>query len=724
MGKIVKVCIPHTLHDAFDYELTSGTPLIGTRVKVPFRKQTKVGIITGIAESAPTYAIKPIEKIIDPTPILSEEIMNLCLWVAKYYQSPLSEVLPLAMPKHYREGKPCQLATETIYTLLAAQEKAHEMLSKNAPKQHQLIDYLAQSNHPVSEKDLVQAGYTQSQIASLLTKDILTQQSRPKLSVPPCNTLQSSLNLNSEQESALDTIIEHLHQYRCFLLDGVTGSGKTEVYLQTMASVLAQGRQALILVPEIGLTPQLLQRFQKRFTHPIAVLHSRLNDTERQQAWQLASNNIAKIIIGTRTAVFTPLPSLGIIIIDEEHDTSFKQMEGVRYSARETALMRAHQNNIPIILGSATPSLETLHNAQTDKYQHLILRQKAITHTPLCYQILDMRNQPTPHGLAEPALFQMEQHIKAGNQVLVFINRRGYSPVLFCHQCGWVSDCQACDSHLTYHQTRNKLICHHCGLAQKVPAVCKKCQSSELIHIGSGTQRIEEYLQTKFPNTPMLRIDRDQTSKKHALKDALKRIEKEEVQLIIGTQMLAKGHHFPRLTLVVVLDADNGLYSPDFRALERLGQLLTQVAGRAGRAEHAGKVIIQTHLPQHPLLNTLIQQGYQPFAKALLELRQESMLPPYQHLALIRAQARDNNEVVRFLQDAKQCLIPYHLTLLGPAPAPLARKAGQYRMQLLIQSKTRQKLHQALTQLRSSFTIPTNQYRVRWNIDIDPMDLS
>jgi primosomal protein N' (replication factor Y) (superfamily II helicase) len=456
----------------------------------------------------------------------------------------------------------------------------------------------------------------------------------------------------------------------------------------------------------------------------MVVIHSNLSDSERQLTWQLAQDKLAKLVIGTRAAVFTPMPALGLIIIDEEHDASLKQMEGVRYLARDTALMRAYLAKIPIILGSATPSLESIHNCAQNKYMLIRLNQKALTSTPLHYQLIDIRSANLQQGLAPSSLKMIADHLKQDNQVLVFINRRGFAPVLLCHHCGWMADCHACDSHLTLHRHTERLVCHHCGAVKKIPTQCQSCSSKELLPIGAGTQRIHEYLQTQFPHTKVLRVDRDEVGNKKGLDRQLARIHSGEVQLIVGTQMLAKGHHFPLLTLVVILDADAGFYNQDFRALERLGQLLTQVSGRAGRAQYTGQVLIQTHLPHHPLLNLLIEQGYDAFARALLATRQQAELPPYHYLAVIRAQNKVPAKVLAFLHTVKQQLLTQEIKVLGPAPAPLARKADQHRMQLLIKSPSRKKLHNTLTKMRNWLTMNKLTNNVRWNVDIDPIDLS
>jgi primosomal protein N' (replication factor Y) len=726
MKLIYQVSIPHTSRDYFDYDAGGFEPCIGARVWVPFRNQTRLGVVvnTSSPEQSAAVSLKSISAVIDLEPLFNKDLLELCFWIGNYYQSPLSEVLPLAIPKKYRLGQACQLPMGDFYQLTVPLEQAKNKISARSRKQLELIELLNNHSEPVSKHYLTKMGFNSSQLLALVSAELISISQRIVIPTQEHQTLSPPLDLNPEQAVAVTTILEQLHQFQCFLLQGVTGSGKTEVYLQVIAKVLEQGKQVLVLVPEIGLTPQLLARFTARFKEPIAVIHSNLNETERQIAWQLAKENQVKMVIGTRAAVFTPMPELGLIVIDEEHDSSLKQMEGVRYSARDTALMRAHLANIPIILGSATPSLESVHNCKQNKYTLLRLNHKALSTVPLHYQLIDLRSQQLQHGLATSTLHVIEEHLNNQNQVLVFINRRGFAPVLLCHQCGWMADCKACDSHLTLHRQSGQMICHHCGLTQRMPTQCKSCQSNELIPVGAGTQRVHEFLSQHFPNTQVLRIDRDAVRKKNALDEHLDMIANGEAQLIVGTQMLAKGHHFPRLSLVVVLDADAGLYNQDFRALEHLGQLLTQVSGRAGRAEHPGQVLIQTHLPNHPLLNLLIKQGYDEFADALLSSRQEAELPPFHYLAVIRAQGPSVSTVLKFLHATKDQIKIHPITVMGPAPAPLPRKANQHRMQLLIKSPSRKVLKSSLTQLREWLTINKLSNGVRWNVDVDPMDLS
>ncbi|MCA0403579.1 MAG: primosomal protein N' [Proteobacteria bacterium] len=723
--RIYQISIPNTRRDHFSYKANLDKELEpGVRVLVPFRNKLRLGIVIALNEDKELqFELKEIAEVIDEKAILSEEILNLCRFVSQYYQAPLSEVLLLAIPKLYRLGKPVSLPQSLSYELIVSPDEALELINKRASSQKKLITLLKEK--PIVNKEaLAGEKISQQAISALLNLNLIKVNEVVALPFNSKEVLEEPLILNEEQKEAVSQLKSNLNQYHCSLLQGVTGSGKTEVYLQLLEEVLVDNNQALILVPEIGLTPQLVARFLARFKEPLVVIHSNLNETERQSAWQLAANGIAKIVIGTRAAIFTPLPHLKLIIIDEEHDSSFKQMEGVRYSAKDTALMRAHKLNIPILLGSATPSLETLYNCEQAKYSLLKLTKKAMTETPLYYELIDVRNTSLNHGLAPKTMAKINTHLQKGNQVLVFINRRGFSPVLLCHSCGWMADCKACASHFTLHRKPVYLICHHCGTTKHVPPRCENCQAEELIPIGAGTQRVHEYLAEEFPNEVVLRVDRDEVSKKHAFANQLERINQGEAKLIVGTQMLAKGHHFPRLSLVVILDADAGFYNYDFRAIERLGQLLTQVSGRAGRADRAGEVLIQTHVPDNPLLNILIQQGYDAFAKRLLMEREKAALPPYHYMALLRAQDRVQEKVLNFLHLAKTQLEDSEIKVLGPAPAPMPFKALQHRMQLLVKCSSRKILHRRLTNLRAWLTMNKIDNNIRWNVDIDPVDLS
>lgn len=534
------------------------------------------------------------------------------------------------------------------------------------------------------------------------------------------------IQLNNEQHHAVETILKHQNSFQCFLLHGVTGSGKTEVYLQVIQKILEAGKQALILVPEIALTPQTINRFQERFNEMTVCMHSSLNPTERLNAWMMAKSGEAKIIIGTRSAIFTPCENLGIIILDEEHDLSFKQQDGFRYSARSLAIIRAQRNDIPIVLGSATPSLETLYNILNKNFQTLSLPERVGSAIHPSFKMIDICNQTLDHGISKALLERIQQHLDNDSQVLLFLNRRGYAPTLMCHQCGWIAECPRCDTHMTLHQQPAHLHCHHCDTIKPKPSVCPGCGKKQLQNIGVGTERLEKALSTHFPDIQITRIDRDTTRKKHSIDKLLDRVHEGKKQILIGTQMIAKGHHFPNVTLVGIINADAGFFSADFRATERAGQLLLQVSGRAGRAEKPGEVLIQTHYANHPLLKQLTQYGYLEFAKFALKDRQESGLPPYSHFALLRAFALDNNKPMSFLVEVRSLaehIAEEKIKLLGPIPAPLPRRKSHFQTQLLFQSRDRAALQKLLKELLPQIEKLKSISQVKWNIDVDPMEM-
>ncbi|QTS84206.1 primosomal protein N' [Coxiella endosymbiont of Amblyomma nuttalli] len=531
-----------------------------------------------------------------------------------------------------------------------------------------------------------------------------------------------ALELNFHQQHAVDEIVKR-KEFQTYLLAGVTGSGKTEVYLHCIEKIIQQNKQVLILIPEIGLTPQTLKRFRERFNVPIVVLHSSLTDKKRAQAWLMAKNGIAKIVIGTRSTIFTPLLSPGMIVLDEEHDLAFKQQSGFRYSARDLAVIRSRIENIPIILGTATPSFESFYNVEHKRYQLLSLPNRAgNAHVPTV-TVIDLRKKKLIAGMSEDLLFSIEKHIKNNGQVLLFLNRRGYAPTLLCRGCGWITHCHRCDARLTLHSCPKRLYCHHCGVSKSIPLYCSQCRYYELIEIGLGTEQLELRLQERFPDYSIVRIDRDNTRTKNSMEDKLDLIHNRGAPILIGTQMIVKGHHFTHLTLVAIIDADSAWYGTDFRTAERMGQLLTQVSGRAGRVEQRGEVFIQTHYPDNPFLIILLKEGYEAFTKALLNERKMAALPPYAHLALLRAEAVRRNLPNDFLITIRQKLtdiVGKEVNLLGPVPAVMERKAGRYRYQLLFQSKSRTSLHKTLKKL---ITLLANQrMQVRWSLDVDPQE--
>lgn len=553
--------------------------------------------------------------------------------------------------------------------------------------------------------------------ADLLSPDSFTQISAPQAEV--------THTVNPAQEAAINAISSAKNTFRVFLLDGVTGSGKTEVYLRAIEEMISANKQVLVLIPEISLTPQTIERFRARFTVPVAALHSGLSDKERLQAWCAARSGEAKIVIGTRSAVFTAFSDLGLIIVDEEHDSSFKQQDRFRYHARDLAIMRANNLQIPVVLGSATPSLESLLNVKRDRYDYLRLQDRAGTASLPSYQLIDVRQSPTEEGLSAPLLASMREHLEQGNQVMLFLNRRGYAPVLYCTQCAWIAGCKRCDTRMVYHRKPARLQCHHCDARRQIPTHCDQCHEESLSPVGMGTQRLEQTLLKHFPDVPLIRVDRDSTRRKGAMNDLLEQVHTQSKAILLGTQMLAKGHHFPQVTLVGIIDADSGLFSADFRAAEQMGQLLVQVSGRAGRADKPGTVMIQTRHPDHALLQTLIQNGYQAFAQTLLSEREVAVLPPFSYFAVFRAEAYAAETATIFLDAVKQLgtTLTDAVTVLGPVPALMAKRKGLHCQQLLVRSNRRSSLQGFLKGILQQIEKLPSSHPVKWVLDVDPVEV-
>ena len=756
----------------FDYLPPSGVDagaiVAGQRVRVPFGQRELCGVVVGQGEVEPDVELRAALEVPDAVPLLQDELLGSLRWLAGYLHAPLGEVLATALPASLRRGEPLpdiarhgwvlnEAGRTALPAMRAGKPKALATLLAEARDEDQLEATLASWRTPL--RALRERG---------LVERVELEQRTEKLGAePPFRGKGGSdptFSPNAEQQQAIDAI-HAADGFAPFLLDGVTGSGKTEVYLQAIADCLARGKQALVLVPEIGLTPQALARFRARLGVPVHALHSGLNDNERAATWWAAASGQARVVVGTRSAVFVPLPDAGLIVVDEEHDGSYKQFDGIRYHARDFAIVRARALGVPIVLGSATPSLETLHNAQAGRYAHLRLRQRAGAAQPPRVRVLDVRKRPLHAGLSDDALAAIGKALAAGGQVLVFRNRRGYAPVLLCHDCGWSAHCPRCSTEdkptpMTVHAHGKRLQCHHCGHRRPSPPACPDCASLALQPQGNGTERIEEELRARFSELPVLRIDRGSTGQRDALQkhfDALGT----RPGVLIGTQMLAKGHDLPNLTLVVVVGIDEGLFSADFRSGEKLAQLLVQVAGRAGRADKPGEVLLQTHHPEHPLLQTLVTGGYHAFAEVELAMREAAGFPPFAHLALLRAEAKHADPPLRFLHEAKDFLSPSpvgrsrreapdegsvarsgsnaqpnphpnpppeargasSIDLAGPLPAPMPRRAGYQRAQLILCATQRRDLHAALDALVPALHASPEARRVRWSLDVDPVDL-
>ncbi|ASU23248.1 primosomal protein N' [Vibrio qinghaiensis] len=729
---IARVALPVPLDKQFDYQIPSHLfPIVGGRVSVPFGRQTLVGIVTAIVSESEFSVdqLKSLKAVLDSQPVWPEKLYQLLLWCSQFYQYPLGDTLFNALPGALRKGKAADFSTLVEWQLTPGGRDQLMQGFGRAVKQAKVMAML--ESGAVPHQLFIDEEVGSSVLKTLQEKGwIESLEKRPTLTAWPQNVEADveKPKLNQEQAIAIASINSH-HHFACYLLEGVTGSGKTEVYLNLIKPVLEKGRQALVLVPEIGLTPQTINRFRKRFNVPVAVVHSGLNETERLNAWLAARDNIAGIIIGTRSALLTPFADLGIIIVDEEHDASYKQQDSLRYHARDVAVMRANLEQIPIVLGSATPALETLHNALSGKYHHLSLTQRAGVAVPTKNKVLDVKGLFLESGLSAPLIAEMRKHLSAGNQVMLFLNRRGFSPALMCHECGWIAECKRCDAYYTFHQYSSDMRCHHCGSQRPVVHQCQGCGSTQLVTVGVGTEQLEAQLAQLFPEYKTVRIDRDSTRRKGSLESALSSIRQGEYQILIGTQMLAKGHHFPDVTLVALLDVDGSLYSSDFRAAERLAQLFTQVAGRAGRASKPGEVILQTHHPEHSLLQALLQKDYRHFAETALEERKIAMLPPYTYLTLFKAESNQASMVEEFLRQIRHTLEAHPLfddscLVLGPTPAPLAKRAGKYRWQLLLQTQHRSKMQKLLMSAKPAIGLLPLAKKIRWSLDIEPQDLS
>ena len=735
--RIVRVGFDVPLDTLFDYRCDAAVPGdIGARVLAPFGKRNVVGVILAITDSS-TVALprlKAITRILREAPGFSPDDIRLIRFAAEYYQHPLGAVTMSALPAGLRRVRkqPAKSLTHFALTTLGATRTPDSLPQRALTKrrllalfhEHEVLDEAAvlacAPSAKIALKQLLGDGYVALREGALAA-------ARLDASEAPAESAVTQIvgpQLTADQTAAVEKLCANLSVFAPHLLLGVTGSGKTEVYLRAIETVLKKGRQALLLVPEISLTPQLEATVRGRFPDTqIVSLHSGLNEGERLNHWIAAQSGAARIVLGTRLAVFVPLPELGLIIVDEEHDSSFKQSDGFRYSARDLAVVRARQRNVPIVLGSATPALETWHNAANNRYT-LTQLPKRINNTPPRIHCVPTRDVRLQDGLAPALIAAIARRLAAKEQVLIFINRRGYAPVLLCHDCGWLSNCHRCSAKLVLHLRDRRLHCHHCGFETPAPQACPDCGNADLSPVGQGTQRVEAALAAHFPQARVLRIDRDSTRNKGAWSGMRTRIEAREVDILVGTQILAKGHDFPNLSLVGVLNADSLLYSTDFRAPERLYALLTQVAGRAGRGSVQGDVLIQTDFPDHPLYAALRDQRFAQFADELLKERRSAGFPPFQYQALLRAEAPRLDTAIQWLKRAAAMGqgIDDAVTIYDPVPAGMMRLAGRERAQLLVQSARRNRLQKFLAAWRVALT-EKRASTARWSIDVDPLEL-
>jgi primosomal protein N' (replication factor Y) len=746
---IVRVALDVPLPTLFDYMVAEGIAVaVGQRVIVPFGRRQMVGVVMECIDTSGVSPerIKPVVQVLHDSAPLSSALLDLLRFCSDYYRYPIGQTVLSALPTRLRADKPIISKPILSYSLSASGAALDlDTFPKRKVVQRRILAKLVQQ--PCNLAQLKALSATAGAQLKTLEQEGWVEHyaSTPSLALPlqggelargqdsvsgVSHTFDNAHILTSEQQLAVDNITQ-ASGYACFLLHGITGSGKTEVYVHLMHHVLQRGGQVLLLVPEINLTPQLENYFRSRF-HDVNLisLHSGLSEGERLHNWQQAQLGAAQIVLGTRLSVFAELPRLALIIVDEEHDSSFKQQDGLRYSARDVAIFRASQHGVPIVLGSATPSLESYHNAQSGRYQMLKLTGRALAEARLpAVRCVNINQTVMHHGISENLLREIGQRIARKEQSLIFINRRGYAPVLMCTGCGWLSGCKHCAGKMVLHLKDQRLRCHHCGYQIRVPHACPSCGNADLHPVGSGTQRVESVLQERFPDARILRVDRDSTRNKRAWKTMREQIHANEVDILVGTQMLAKGHDFPALTLVGVLNPDSALYSSDFRAAEKLFAQLVQVAGRAGRADKPGEVMIQTAFPDHPLFRALQTHDFEGWAASQLAERQMAGFPPFVYQAMLRAEGKLENEVYRYLNDARTAAvalshsmeIPGQVEIFGVVPAAMPRRANHIRAQLLIQSTTRKVLQQFLRVWQSSLDALTAQ-KLRCSLDIDPLE--
>lgn len=731
--QLIQVAIAVPMPQLFDYKIDSEptNSLLGCRVLVPFGPRKCVGIVIEVdVESEYEEAkLKSVIEVLDSQPVCSEQMLLMGRWMSDYYHYPIGEVLHTLLPailRKVQKGKIVASDATLNYLQLTSQSAAHgdaaELLARSV-KQFDLYRLLEKGRQPLA---LVKQSFSMSIIKGLIDKALLEKIEVLESPSDWCSqlTISDKPIPNVDQAIAISTI-NLSREFSTTLIEGVTGSGKTEVYLQIIEPLLKLGKQVLILVPEIGLTPQTVGRFEKRFGIRVGTLHSNLNNAERLQVWQQARDGSLGIIIGTRSSIFTELKNPGMIIVDEEHDESYKQQDNLRYHARDIAVYRAKQLNIPLVLGSATPSLESLHNALQTKYKHILLPNRTGTSLMPVQRLMNIKGQAMQFGIAQGMLDKMRMQLEAGNQVLVFVNRRGYAPALLCHECGHVENCQRCDNPMTVHKSLNNLQCHRCADIRHLPTSCAECGHSELATFGIGTEQLQQGLETIFPDFATVRVDSDTVRGKGKLNKLLQEINQKKFQILVGTQILSKGHHFPDVTLVLILNVDSALFSADFRAPEKLAQLITQLSGRAGRSSKIGEMWLQTHCPEHPLLQDLINNGFSDFARYALLERQHAMLPPYEHQICIRSESHHKHLSLNFLQVCSRLFTQFkHARVLGPFPAFIEKKQGKYRNLLIIQSASRKYLQQATAQANTAILEMPLSKQVRWSIDVSPIDFS
>ena len=717
----IKVILNLPIYKSFNYVVPEHFKdlTIGMRIEVPFGAKKLIGIT--ITEPAirnlsnNKYKLKNISRVIDEKPIITNEIFKICKWSADYYQHPLGQVIFSSLPSKIKKGGDLEIKENEVF-LLKVSKKTNDEYFKNKPAQHRLF------------KKIENSGPVRSDIIgpSSLIKILLSNGLIEKSLIDNKKIKTKKIGLNEEQNNAYKIITKKISSFQAFLIEGVTGSGKTELYIRIAKDIVNKKGQVLIIVPEINLTPQTINRFKSYLNCNISSYHSALSDKVKNNTWIKSKNGQVDIIIGTRSSIYLPFSNLKLIIVDEEHDASLKQSDILRYHARDVAIIRAKNLNIPILMGSATPSFESLYNCKKTKYDHIILKSRFFNTKLPSVTVIDTNKDQLSEGFSSGLVKAIKETLKNKKQTLLFINRRGFSHTLLCKTCGWTSKCDNCDAFMTYHEYDSKLYCHHCGYQKKInlKSICSgdKTNKCDIIPLGAGTERVEAKAKSLFPHAKIMRIDSDTINNIDKLNFFLNQAREGKIDILIGTQMLVKGHDFPNLTLVGVMDIDAGLYSLDFRSIEKIAQMLIQVSGRSGRHDSPGKVIIQTKKPGHPLMSELLEYGYSGFSNKALEDRCHASLPPYSYLALFRVSAKNKGEGLIFLSKIKNKFNQNNIKLLGPSPSPIHKKNNRYFYQLLVNSNNRKFLLQKSTEIRE-YIMKQKKSNIKWSIDIDPIDL-
>ena len=723
---IARVALDCPVNSLFDYRTTGQPPRPGQLVVVPFGRRRQVGLVLEVADRSliADNRLRNVEGMLPVAP-LPDDTLALIRFSSEYYQCPIGQAAFVALPAALRRVRYVGPKPQWQYVLTnAGRDLSADHFPGRATIKRRLLEAL-RSAPVLRREDLLAVSSRAAELAETWVQAGWVEKHANAIPHGKADfTTNAQHELTEEQRAAVDSISAGLGSYSPWLLEGITGSGKTEVYFRLIEQAAGRGLQSLLMVPEINLTPQLEERFRGRFPDlQLVSLHSNLAEGERCANWLAARSGQAQVVIGTRLSIFTPLPQLGLIIVDEEQDASFKQQDGLRYSARDLAIFYARQRQVPVVLGSATPSLETYHNARSKRFGHLHLSRRPVA-ARASIKLVDIRGMAKTQSISDQVLQAIGIVHARGEQSLVFLNRRGFAPVLICNACGWNAGCSRCSARLVWHLREAVLRCHYCGHQEPLPRACPSCGNQDLKGLGQGTQRLEQLLGERFPGARILRIDRDSTRRKHAWQTMQDDIRRERVDILVGTQMLAKGHDFPKLTLVVVVNPDGALFSADFRASERLFQQLMQVAGRAGRADLPGEVLVQTQFPEHPLYQALVRQDYRSFAEELLDERRRAVFPPFVYQALLRAESQTESTLMDFLGYAAShaALGRDTVTLYDPVPATISKIAGHHRGHLLAQSASRAELQRFLSEWRP-LLVERKATRVRWSVDVDPIEL-